>query len=772
MADQDSNANPTTSAAAFDPSASPPYWWATLAGAVIFTIYAITLSRTTAFWDTSEYITVAHILGIPHPPGNPTFVILARAWTVLLSPLGLPIAVTVNLFAALMSAGAHAFWFLVVYYILGFFSEERRFRLVGAGAAVLVSATAFTVWNQSDVNAKVYMVSLFTIAMLTWMAIRWKYHLKAGTGKDDKLLVLMVFILALSVGNHLMAFLVAPAIGVYILIVNPRTLLNWRLYAWSFVAALLGLSIHMVLPIRAALDPVINEASPTCPTIPSAVLSIVTFGKAGCHNLSAVLNRKQYDKPPLIPRLAPFRWQLLNYLQYFDWQWARAVDGTNTVFATLRIPFTMLFTGLGVWGATEQYKRNKETFWFFVTLFFTVSVALVFYMNFKYGYSLKPNLPFDDHEVRERDYFFIVSFSVWGLWAGMGIAALWRDMAHHLRVGMLKAAPVLGLAFLPLVINWNWASRAWDHSAQDWAYNLLMSCEPYAVLFTNGDNDTFPLWYEQEVMGVRRDVTVLVTSYLNTPWYAKQAEHITRPCPAGMTASDDWTLNFCQRRYTAATTTAAYVEDSAQAHGKVPIVVGHPIEEPTKTILPLSDSLIDRVAHSYAQLDHTQVLHLHNIVDTLQAGTILYPWQQYALTIINQVLGQRPVYFSSSGAAAGQLGLNGYLVREGLAFKLHDGPLPDSADPNIVEMPKGPDRQVTGAWLDLPRTANLVDHVFHHHTGIPDKWGHWPDRSTIGIPNYYFWTYLALAQAEVEKGNAKKATFYQGRADAWARLGS
>jgi hypothetical protein len=259
-----------------DVEPSPPYWAASLAGLLVFGLYALTLSRTTAFWDTSEYIATGHILGIPHQPGNPLFVVLSRAWSVLLAPLGVPVAIRFNLFSALMSAGAHAMWFLVVHHILCFFSEDRRFRLVGASAAVLVSATAFTVWNQSNVNEKVYTVSLLTIAVLSWLAFRWQERL--AKGKDDNLLVLMAFLLALSVGNHLMAFLAAPAIGLFILFVRPQTLLNWRLYAAGIAAVMLGLSIHLFLPIRAALDPVINEAAPTCESIGSALGAVVTYG--------------------------------------------------------------------------------------------------------------------------------------------------------------------------------------------------------------------------------------------------------------------------------------------------------------------------------------------------------------------------------------------------------------------------------------------------------------------------------------------------------------
>ena len=102
-------------------------------------------------------------------------------------------------------------------------------------------------------------------------------------------------------------------------------------------------------------------------------------------------------------------------------------------------------------------------------------------------------------EVRERDYFFIASFHLWGFLAGMELAA---------------ASPVLALALLPMAFNWAWATRASDHSARDWAYGLLQSVEPYGILFTGGDNDTFPLSYLQEVEGIRQDVTVIVDQYL------------------------------------------------------------------------------------------------------------------------------------------------------------------------------------------------------------------------------------------------------------------
>ena len=132
------------------PGYQPPYKWAAIVGFGIFVLYVITLARSTAFWDTSEYIATAHILGIPHPPGNPVFVLLARTWEILLAPFPISTAMKINLFSAANSAVAAGFWFLVIHRILTFFSEDEMFQRVGAAVTVLISATAFTVWRSEE----------------------------------------------------------------------------------------------------------------------------------------------------------------------------------------------------------------------------------------------------------------------------------------------------------------------------------------------------------------------------------------------------------------------------------------------------------------------------------------------------------------------------------------------------------------------------------------------------------------------------------------------
>lgn len=772
---QQTETKPDASAGHSAAELKPPYGWAAIVGGMVFLLYAITLARTTAFWDASEYIATAKILGIPHPPGNPLFVVLSRAWTVLLEPTGFSVAVRVNLFSAFMSAASHALWFLILHHILRYFSRERFVRLAGAAASVLVSATAFTVWNQSNVNEKVYTVSLLSIAILSWLIIRWQERL--GQGGDDNILVLMAFVLALSVGNHLMTFLAAPAIGIFILLVNPKAVLNWKLYPPIVVAALLGLSIHLFLPIRAELDPIINEGAPECETLGSAIASVATYGRAGCEPLNSSINREQYKVegepgPGLSgPRQSPIPSQYANYLQYFDWQWARSVEGEDTLFPPLRVIFTMLFTALGVWGAMEHHARDPKSFWYMATLLGTLSVGLVWYLNFKYGYSMPD--PLNDytlHEVRERDYFFIASFSLWGLWVGLGLTAIWMSLKERFG-SWRRGSPIMVVAFLPLVMNWGYATRDYDFAARDWAYNLLMSVEPYGILFTNGDNDTFPLWYLQEVEEIRQDVQVIVTSYLNTDWYAKQVRDLTQPCPAGVRAEDTPTRIVCQREYRTENTTGVYTGDaSSVSGGQVPILMNAPVRAPVRGTLELEDDIIDQVAGAYVEIREPRSIALGPLTVTINGGSYLSAWQQFAFSIIANSIEDRPIYFSSGGSASGSLGLGDFIVREGLAYRL----LPTAPDSTagVVPMPaESIYTQVTGRWVNEERTRVLMDEVFVHRGEIPN-WDHWPDRAAIGIPNYYSWAYFGLAQAALLRGDEATATSYQELAELWGLLGS
>ena len=768
----------------------PPYRLAGILGLAVFALYVITLAPSTAFWDTSEYIATGHILGIPHPPGNPVFVLLARAWDLLLTPLPISTAVKINMFSAANGAAAAAFWFLVAHRVLAFFSKEELFRRLGAVAAAVLSSTAFTVWNQSVVNEKVYTISLMTIGLLTWLIFRWRDNL--GRGKDDNLLILIVFLLALSVGNHLMAFLAAPAVGIFVIWVHPKVLIRWRLYAFAALAWGLGLSAQLYLPIRAEQNPIISEGDPRCESLGDATLDILTFGKSDmCEPLAGSLRRVQYRKPPLnlnpihypreLPRdLGLVKWQFINYAQYFDWQWARSLDGATTYLSLFRAPFTMIFLLLGLLGAWRHYHADRTSWIYFATLFGTVWFGLIIYLNFRYGYSVEAPMPGTSdgslvprawREVRERDYFFIVSFSQWGVWAGIGLAALWEIVARV--VGGVKASvprslyvrtsPVLILALLPLMLNWKYASRAGDYAARDWAYNLLMSIEPYGLVFTNGDNDTFPLWYLQEVEGLRRDVTVIVYSYLATPWYARQLRDLSQPCE-GADPLADLTLIACQRPFEPEKAIAIYEEGDYPA--------------PKQPIIQMTDAELQSAPECYpvdnfgqCQLfSDTVVIPITDSVDGFIAGgDYLLRNDILVYRILQASTGDRPVYFASTTGTFEKFHLQPHMVRQGVAYKLSA----DRVEPSgsIVMLP-GPARFSAGRvqpfWIDVDRSERLLYEEYEYRD-LTD-WTFWPDLSTNGIPLQYYQALVSLGSAYLALNDQTAAEDAFDRAVEFARV--
>src|SRR5690606_18627318 len=226
------------------------------------------------------------------------------------------------------------------------------------------------------------------------------------------------------------------------------------------------------------------------------------------------------------------------------------------------------------------------------------------------------------HEVRERDYFFLIGFSLYGAWAGVGIASLWRALSTRLtgfatsaRLSpRVFAAPVLALAVVPLALNWTWAGRADDWTARDWAYNVLMSVEPYGVLLTNGDNDSFPLWYLQHVEHVREDVTIVLSPYLAFPWYVRQVRDMSRPCAPDAPAADPTRIT-CQQPF-----------DAREIHPRlIAAWGGERFAAPDDSVLPYDDAEIDRMAAAWYVAPEDLLLRLDSLSATVPKGTYISP---------------------------------------------------------------------------------------------------------------------------------------------------
>ena len=692
----------------------PPYGSALIVSGVIFLLYAVTLAPTTAFWDASEYIATAYILGIPHPPGNPLFVAMAKVWTLLLEPTGLSIAQRVNLFAGFTSALASGFLFLIAHRVLAGVVRKEWVASAGAAAATVIGGTAYTVWNQSTVNEKVYTLSVLVIAAVSWLAVRWVD--RRDEPGSERLLLGAGYMIVLGNANHLMSVLPAASLILLVLLTKPAVLLERGLWMRAVPLILIGLSFNMVLPVRAAERPVINEGDPVCESVAGAVVSAYTLGKAGCPELAGVLSREQYAKPPVTERMAPFSHQLLNWFQYFDWQWARRADPSELP-GNARLPFTLLFGMLGLVGLLAVFEADRRIFAYLGTLAFVLTVGLVFYLNFKFGYSLAPEvINRDFHEVRERDYFFIAGFLLWGVLAGIGLTWAWDKVASATTSARahLLTAPVLLVALIPLYMNGSWASRSGDYAARSWAYDLLMSAEPYGIIFTNGDNDTFPLWYLQEVEGIRKDVTVIVGMYLNTTWYPKQLQELTTPGQ--------------QRPF-----------DEEVAGDLYPIV-----SEPTHPILQSSPEQMDAVGSG--RIDRDLVVPFPGLAISYPAGTVLNRVQRMALSIIHDSIDERPIYFATSNGLMLELGLDQFAVRQGLISKLElrpmEGPHPAGFIHGSPEM--------GGEWFDFERSMKLYDEVYDFR-GLRDR-DVWFDRATLNIPWHYYAMAMQLSDVAEKQG--------------------
>jgi hypothetical protein len=602
--------------------------------------------------------------------------------------------------------------------------------LVGAWCGALLAASALTVWNQSNVNEKVYTLSVLIIAVVSWLALRWLDR------KDEPgsvmLLVLAGYLMVLGSTNHLMSLLPGPALVALILMEKPSVLLNPNLWIRGVAAVLIGLALNFVLPIRSAQQPVINEGEPTCETISGAAIAVYTQGNAGCRALALNLSRDQYLKPPMTvdPRTAAALdpdprggWllghQFLNYFQYFDWQWARGL-GASPIPGGPRLPFTLVFLGLGIWGLAVSLRSRAGHLTYLGVLALSLTVGLVLYLNFKPGYSLAPEtVPAAMREVRERDYFFVGSFHFWGFLAGMGLVAAWRWAAGGglQSKGLALASPILALAFVPLVFNWGWADRSGDYSARDWAYNMLQSVEPYGILFTNGDNDTFPLWYIQEVEGIRQDVTVIVGQYLYTEWYPRQLRHLTSP--------------------------------SRQRPFEDPEGLGlyeTPDSMPTRPITTLSDAELAGIGRAQLESDLNVTLRAPEGAAVLQypGGSILEREHQLALAIIQESLGERPIHFASSGGLVRTLGMDRWAVRQGITSRLRIQTL------NEVEGLTRASENTGGGWVDFDLTLTLADEVFLYR-GLRSR-EIWADRATLNIPLHFYFLYMQLADAALQLG--------------------
>lgn len=333
-------------------------------------------------------------------------------------------------------------------------------------------------------------------------------------------------------------------------IMNKQNLLS--IAATSVVLILIGYSTYTLIFIRSNQDPTIDENDPETVRAMISYLEREQYGSVGQfprrfnglrqmyevagpprgENRTYTARQKaQYRKTDLDKQWAFFwDYQIKKmYNRYFLWQFAgrgpSTEQGVTPMGANSRedgvdwtqfvLPLALI---LGLLGMVYHGSKDQRMSFSIMSLFLLTGYAVILYLNQ------------DDPQPRERDYSYVGSFFAFSIWIGAGVAAVGEFIQSkisnkEISTRVISITLALSILFVPgvmLSVNYHSHDRSGNYVAWDYSYNILQSVGPNGILFTNGDNDTFPLWYLQEVENVRKDVAVVNLSLLNTPWYIKQ----------------------------------------------------------------------------------------------------------------------------------------------------------------------------------------------------------------------------------------------------------
>ncbi len=718
-------------------------------------VYVLTAAPTLSYWDCGEFIACSNILGIPHPPGTPLFVLIGRIFSIL--PLSSDLAVRINYISAFSSALAAGIALLVlVRLIRGALSVNDQpmepwqtvVAICGGISGSLFLAFSETHWNNA-VEAEVYGASMFLILFLTWLTLRWidSRHKPRG----NRYLIAIGYLALLSLGIHMTVFLAMPVVFLLIVMVDEGLRRDWRFWVtglvmfmvavdltwflvaasawavitvlmalspraragWSLVAAImvagwLGYTSQLFIPIRSHQNPHIDENNPE------------TFD-----SFRSFLERKQYGQTGMVERAFTRRGTWTNQLGdhahmgfYRSFRKQYGFDGWPMVPVML----------VGYWGVWWLIRRRPPWGMYVLLLFLTGSVGLVWYMNFADGTQYYRLAPDAYMEVRDRDYFFTPAFIVFGMMMGLGLAGLaelamkqWKRQAIPIAIGIVAAL----LPLHTLRANWRGADRSGNYTPYDYAYDLLQSCGPNAILFTGGDNDTFPLWCIQDVYGVRRDVSIVNLSLAQTDWYIYQMKH---SWGLPVTFTDDQIL-------------WAVLDRSLGPDMFRP-------KEPYRD--PVTGSR-------------------HYLFTTRDGEDVVSPAQLIVEHIIINNKWERPVYFSGSPADKSRLGLERHCRMIGNAFEViredanyefdydRTAALMDSVfQYRSYNSPKvGLDDNAIGLAMAFPeKMLGLADHYRRQNDTL--KWEHWNRKAVETFP-FYWRCYDQMAEMMKARGDSAGA---------------
>jgi hypothetical protein len=491
---------------------------------VLIAAYLYTIAPTVSLWDCGEFIACSHILGVPHPPGTPFYILLGRIFDIII-PFG-EVAKRINFLSSLSSALSGGFLYLLILCVFQRFRENRGKKLPLSNHIIAVLSSigaglSYSVWDTS-VEAEVYSTSILILVIGLWLTLHWNENRKM-TG-DDNYLMLLIYIIFLSFGIHLLPLLLIPGILVFVIMTDRKIFVNPKLITFSAILIIIGFTTYYYLMVRAQANPAINEASPDNFRALWDVISREQYGPM------KIFPRKTQIGTYLHPIVALFE-QVKIFFKYFSWQYfPYPRESTNNLLKYTSIAGTYIYTFIGFLGIFIHYKKDRKTFWLFFILYLLVSLGLVLYLNLKFSPS-DPNPAHKNREVRERDYFWTPAFFLFMFYVSIGLYWVYSK-SKKINISFSRGVMALSLliGFAPLLSNIkSHVNRRGNWIASDYAHNLLVTPDENSILFTYGDNDTFPVWFLQEVKGFRKfdaknkkGVRVSNFSLMNTPWYIKQ----------------------------------------------------------------------------------------------------------------------------------------------------------------------------------------------------------------------------------------------------------
>lgn len=330
--------------------------------------------------------------------------------------------------------------------------------------------------------------------------------------------------------------------------------------------------------------------------------------------------------------------------------------GRNTYFL-----LPLLLGILGIVFLIFADKKGLETFWMIMLLFFLTGIAIVIYMN---QTPLQP---------RERDYAYAGSFYAFSIWIGLGVLGVVQAIEKYLHKTLATVVATVACLCIPALMaqqNWDDHDRSNRYVARDFGANYLSSCKPNAIIFTNGDNDTFPLWYNQEVEGYRTDVRVCNLSYLATDWYIaqmKRGAYDSKPLPISWKKKDfsspnneSMQVDSIVPQLDVKTAMDFILSDDAQTKNE-----GNPFVPTNKLVLAVDPQQVVKTG-TIAANRITEVL--PQIEFKLKRGVTRA--ELMIIDMLTENKWKRPIYFAISVGDEYYLGLNDHFESTGLAYQV------------------------------------------------------------------------------------------------------